>query len=175
MAKAQKREQVTQQDHAVKDQRVVFQVIAIASIVLGALLAIITGLLTKILTPGSTFEKGLLTAGNLFTFWLVVSSAVRAVERLRKGIPIQALLLTGISVSVLGIMIQQLIYLVAGWLNAAWALTPTLRVLKFYAAAGLVVSLIVLIRLRVRNKTYAKFLETVFILLIAALFFYFAG
>lgn len=172
MAKAQRD---TARQHAVQDQSVVFKVIGLASIALGALLAIATGILTKILTPGTSFEKALLTGGNLFIFWLVVTSAVRTVERLRKGIPIQALLLTGLAVSVLGIMVQQLIYVVAGWLHADWAITPTLRVLKFYAAAGFVVSLIALIHLRVRNKRQARFLETVVILLIAALFFYFAG
>lgn len=172
MAKAKK---PNHQQEALLDQSVVIKVVAIASILLGAMLAIVTAILTKFLTVGSSFEKALLTGGNLFVFWLVVTSAVRTVERLRKGIPKRALMLTGFAVSVCGILFQQLIFWIAGKLHAAWAITPGLRVLKFYAAAGLVVSLIALIHLRVRNKRRAKQLEILVIVLLALLFFYFAG
>lgn len=163
----------SKRSNAANDQQVFVQVVLIASVVLGVALTIVTAILTKALTPGSNFEKALLTAGNLFVFWLVVTSAVRAVERLRRGLPWRALIFTGLLVSVLGILFQQLIFWVAREYDAVWATTPGLRVLKFYAAAGVVVSMVALIHLRVRSRSEARVYEALVIAVTAGLFFYF--
>jgi hypothetical protein len=160
-------------NNSVHDQQVFIQVVLIASLVLGVALTIVTAILTKALTPGSNFEKALLTGGNLFVFWLIVTSAVRTVERLRRGLPWRALIFTGILVSVLGILCQQLIFWIARQYDAIWATTPGLRVLKFYAMAGLVVSLVALIHLRVRSRAEARIYEALVIAITAGLFFYF--
>lgn len=94
-------------------------------------------------------------------------------EGLRRGLPWRALIFTGLLVSVLGILIQQVIFWAARQYDAVWATTPGLRVLKFYAAAGLVVSLVALIHLRVRSRAEARVYEALVIAVTAGLFFYF--
>ncbi|HMQ62379.1 MAG TPA: hypothetical protein PKE06_17005 [Flavilitoribacter sp.] len=159
--------------HAIVDNQVAFKAVVISGILLGLLLLLLDWVAFRLAPEATTFTRAAKTGVSLILFWVVCTSTLRSIERLRKKIPGLKLLAAGIGVAVVGVLLHQLALQTLAWLKSAWAPAPDYAMFLFYAAGGFIAAVISLINFRVRNKRLGNVLEVLFIALVAWLFFFF--
>lgn len=155
--------------------QILLKTILISTVLLGSLLFALDGIFHNWIGDLNGFGRGVKIGLSLLVFWLVVTASLRSVNRMAEGISGIKLLLGGVGIAVLGTLFGQLILQILTWFEEPWAPAPNYRTFLFYGVGGLVASVISLINLRVKDKTVGNVLELIFIVVVALLFFYFAG
>ena len=155
------------------DNKVLGKSILIGGITIAVLLTI-WELVHQQLLPGSdSWSKGIKTAVSLLVFWLVITSTLRAMNKMRKNMDWFKLLGGGVGIATLGIVLFLVTLQFLNWLKVSWAEDPNYGLIGFYAGGALIVSLLSLINLRVKSKMMGNVLEFLVIALVAYLFFKF--
>lgn len=154
------------------DKRVLWRTVLITSIVLGGVQVLAYVLLGKVFPNDDRWLNALRTALGLLIFWVFVTAAVRTFNRLRPTHTGVWLVVTGVSTAALGTILFLLGLRLWNELGDHGATLPKYGIMAFYAAGGLVASLISLIHIRVENETRGNLLELLVIGLAAVLFFW---
>mgnify|MGYP000055266178 FL=1 len=155
------------------DNKVLGKSILIGGITIAVLLTI-WELVHQQLLPGTdSWSKGIKTAVSLLVFWLVITSTLRAMNKMRKNMDWFKLLGGGVGIATLGIVLFLVTLQFLNWLKVSWAEDPNYGLIGFYAGGALIVSLLSLINLRVKSKMMGNVLEFLVIALVAYLFFKF--
>ncbi len=153
------------------DKSIMIKATVLSGVVFGILL-VIAGAIRNALevTPGS-FGHQLHTGVNLLLCWLSVTSAVKTMDNMRKGIPNWRLLTAGVIVPLVGVLLYQLFFrLVSVFKGYTDANVTGFKSILFYVAIGMVVAGVALINLRVRNRKQGAFIEAAFVIFVALLF-----
>lgn len=154
------------------DSDVMLRSAGLAGLLLGLLLAL-SYLFLPTLIGFSRFAKAAQIAIELFMIWLVITSTIRSIHRLRRGIPTFKLLVGGALTAVIGPLIRELSLRVIAYFNSDMEVAAfNWNGLFFFAGLGLLAAAIALIRVRVRNRALGNMLEFGLIALVAFLFFY---
>jgi uncharacterized membrane protein HdeD (DUF308 family) len=154
------------------NNRVQWQAAFIGGIFLALLLSAVLWVWPHIFGKETSFSRAVMAAINLFLIWLVVTSTVRAIHRIRRNIELWRLYLAGIVTSLVGIGLKEIV-----WSGKQYAqeggVAFSFKTLLFYLAVAFIASSIALIRLRVRDRKTGQVLEIVFIGVVMFLFFHF--
>ncbi len=153
------------------DTSIMIKATVLAGVVLGILL-ILVGLIRNylVIAPGS-FGDQVHTGVNLLLCWLSVTSAVKTMNGMRKGIPTWRLLTAGFIVPLVGVVLYQLVFLIVSAFKDAKDVNATgFKSVLFYMAIGMVVAGVALINLRVRNRKKGAIIEIAFVVSVALLF-----
>ncbi|KAA3626453.1 MAG: hypothetical protein DWQ02_20440 [Bacteroidetes bacterium] len=150
------------------NQSVVFRTVLISSIVLAILLTLLHLFITKLIDA----EK-VLVGIKLVIFWIVVTSTLRSIIKIRKNIGGLWLLLAGLLVSGLGIIFHFIALQVIPALknDIGLDLTLDMRSVGFYVGVGVIASVISLINIKVKNQFWGNVLEVLFIAAVAVAIF----
>lgn len=154
------------------DSDVMLRAAGIAGILLGLLLALSYLFMPNVLGY-SKFAKAAQIAIELLVIWVVITSTIRSIYSLRRGIPGFKLLAGGALTAVIGPLVRELVLRIVARFSDEMALAEfNWNGLFFFAGLGLLAALIALIRLRVRNRALGNMLEVALIAAVALLFFY---
>jgi hypothetical protein len=154
------------------DKSVLTKIVLVGSLMLGTALVLVHTLMAGLVSGGSGWLNALRTGAGLLVFWLFVTACVRTMERLRPGVSFLWLLATGLGTAALGAIVFLVGIRLLAWLWPEVTSLPSYALIFFYTAAGLLASLISLIRLRVANDKTGNILEIGLAVLAIALFFY---
>jgi len=157
-------------DH--EDKRALWRTVLVSSIVLGAILALAYLLLAKVFPDNEGWLNASRTGLSLLAFWLVISATIRTFDKIREGIAFIWLIVIGVASATFGIILFLLSLRIWNKLGDHGANLPGYNIIGFYAAAGLVASLISLIHIRVEGKRKGNLLEVLVIGLAVLLFFW---
>lgn len=154
------------------NNRVQWQAAFIGGIFLALLLSAALWVWPHLFGRETSFSRAVLAAIQLFLIWLVVTSTVRAIHRIRPKIELWRLYIAGIVTSLTGIVLKEIVW--SGKQYGQEGSEPfSFKKLLFYLAVAFIASSIALIRLRVRNQKTGQILEIVFIGVVMFLFFHF--
>lgn len=157
-----------------KDLAVMVQSAVISGLILSLLWLAATWLLPKLIDYEWQHASNLETGVKLFALWLVTTSTIRSLDKLRRGIQGWKLVITGVGL-VVG---ATLLFFLTGYI---WKMIVPetslnwggLKTGPFFIVVGFVVSVVSMINLKVKNTFLGNVLELLFIGLIAFLFFYY--
>lgn len=150
------------------NQSVVFRTVLISSIILATLLTLLHLFFTRLID----IEK-VLVGIKLLIFWIVVTSTVRSIIKIRNEIGGLWLLLAGLLVSGLGIIFHLIALQVISAIqeNRDLDLALNMRSVGFYVGVGIIASVISLINIKVKNQFWGNVLEVLFIATVALAIF----
>lgn len=151
------------------NQSVVLRTVLISSIILAILLTLLHLFVNKLIDA----EK-VLVGIKLLVFWVVVTSTLRSIVRIRKNIGGLWLLLGGLLVSGLGIVFHLLALQVISAIqeNTGLDLALNMRSVGFYVGVGVIAAVISLINIKVKNQLWGNVLEVLFIVAVALAIFW---
>lgn len=158
-------------DH--EDKRALWRTVMVSSIVLGVILTVLYIFLGKVFPNNPGWLNASRTGLSLLAFWMVITATIRTYERVRKGVAFFWLIIIGVASAAIGIFLFLLALRVWNELGNHGATLPAYSIIGFYAAGGLVASLISLIHLRVDGEHNGNLLELLVIAVAVALFFWF--
>lgn len=155
------------------DNDVMLRASAIAAVALGIVLA-----LSFLFLPGvlgsSNFGRAVQVGLELFFIWVIITSVIRSIHRLREDIASWKLLIAGFLTALVGPVVRELILRVAAqFKESIQSADMNLRGMLFFAGLGLLAATIALIRLRIKNRALGNMMELALIVLVAFLFFYY--
>ena len=156
------------------DKHVMWKSVLISSIILGILFSLVHLFLPRVFDATNTWHSRVLIGLKVLVLWLVVSSAIRAINQLREKIPAWQLALGGVLTSLTGCLVNE------GVLNAvlvfrgeAYLADFDYQGLMFFTGIGLILSIITMINLRVKNRFLGNVLELIVVgIFVAGLFFF---
>lgn len=148
--------------------------ILISGISIAVLLVILDIVNQKVFPETTSWTNGVKTGVSLLVFWLVITSTLRAMNKLRKDMDWFKLILGGVGIAALGITLYLLILQLLTALEVSWAEKPRYALVGFYSAGAFIVSLLSLINLRIKSKMIGNVLEFLVIAAVAFLFFKFS-
>jgi hypothetical protein len=150
------------------NQSVVLRTVLISSIMLAILLTLLHLFVTRLIDA----EKVLIGI-KLLIFWIVVTSTLRSVVKIRKNIGGLWLLLAGLLVSGLGIIFHLLSLQVISAIkeNRDLDLALDMRSVGFYVGVGVIAAVISLINIKIKNQFWGNVLEVLFIAAVAIAIF----
>lgn len=157
-------------DH--EDKRALWRTILISSVLLGGVLVLVYLLVGKLLANNPGWLNAVRTGLSLLVFWIFTTSAVRTFDRVREGVSFLWLIVVGVSVAAIGILLFLLGLRLWNVIGGHGASLPGYNIIGFYAAGGLIASLISLIHLRVKGDNTGNLLELLVIALAVAIFFW---
>ena len=156
------------------DSQVWLQTVLISTFLLTLLLSVGAWGLARLLPSEAGLFRPVLTGLELLLLWLVATSALRSINRLRPSIAGWKLLPAGLIVVVLGFLLYIGIAQVFSFAGTErWSEYPLSGLALFFAGTSLVISLISLINLRVPSQMLGNILEFLVIAVVIFLFFYF--
>lgn len=158
-------------DH--EDKRALWRTVLVSSVVLGTVLTLLYILLEKIFPNNPGWLNASRTGLSLLAFWVVITSTIRTYERVREGVAFFWLIIIGVVSAAIGIFLFLVALRVWNEIGNHGATLPAYSIIGFYAAGGLVASLISLIHLRVEGEHNGNLLELLVIALAVAAFFWF--
>ncbi len=155
------------------DNRVLGKTILIGGITIAVLLVIWEVVHLKLFPGADSWSKGVKTAVSLLVFWLVITSSLRAMNKMREDMDWFKLIAGGVGIATLGVVLFLVSLQVLNWWEVSWAEQPNYGLIGFYAGGAFIVSLLSLINLRVESKMMGNVLEFLVIALVVYLFFHF--
>ncbi len=156
------------------ENQVLGKSILISGISIAVLLVILDIVNQKVFPETTSWTNGVKTGVSLLVFWLVITSTLRAMNKLRKDMDWFKLILGGVGIAALGITLYLLILQLLTALEVSWAEKPRYALVGFYSAGAFIVSLLSLINLRIKSKMIGNVLEFLVIAAVAFLFFKFS-
>lgn len=156
------------------NDQVLWRATGLAGVVLALLLMAVQWVWPYLFGTGSSLARAVLAGLNLFLIWLVVTSTVRTIHKIRPGVEFWRLYLAGIITALIGVVLKELLwsggqFLRGGTEGVAFSYTSLL----FFSGVALIASTVAHIHLRVRNRRLGQVLELGLIGLISFLFFHF--
>lgn len=149
---------------------VFIRTVIMTSLILAVFLTAVSFIVDHFL-QGFSMAGSVESSGHLFVLWLVVSSAIRSINRLSGRIPGWTFLLAGLLVAAGGIFFQEgIVYLVELFKADLGLKALGFTSLPFYLAAGFLAALLALINIKIRSRFWAGLLE---ILIFAGIIFFF--
>lgn len=119
----------------------------------------------------SGIQSGLM----LMMMWLVVTAAMRQLQSFNDRIIWWQLLLAGAAIVIGGVLLYWLFLAVYGIFSIGWeALTLPLELLLLYSGLGMVVTLLTLIKLKIKDRSLGNVLEAVLMIGVLLLVLYLA-
>jgi len=156
------------------ENQVLGKSILISGIIIAVLLILLDIANQKVFPETTSWTNGVKTGVSLLIFWLVITSTLRAMNKLRQDMDWFKLILGGVGIAALGIVLYLLALQVLHGLKVGWAEKPRYALVGFYSAGAFIVSLLSLINLRVKSKMIGNVLEFLVIAAVAFLFFKFS-
>lgn len=156
------------------ENQVLGKSILISGISIAVLLLLLDIANQKVFPETTSWTNGVKTGVSLLIFWLVITSTLRAMNKLREDMDWFKLILGGVGIAALGIVLYLLALQVLNGLKVGWAEKPRYALVGFYSAGAFIVSLLSLINLRVKSKMIGNVLEFLVIAAVAFLFFKFS-
>lgn len=156
------------------ENQVLGKSILISGISIAVLLLLLDIANQKVFPETTSWTNGVKTGVSLLVFWLVITSTLRAMNKLREDMDWFKLILGGVGIAALGIILYLLALQLLTALEVSWAEKPRYALVGFYSAGAFIVSLLSLINLRVKSKMIGNVLEFLVIAAIAFLFFKFS-
>ena len=156
------------------ENQVLGKSILISGISIAVLLVVLDIVNQKVFPETTSWTNGVKTGLSLLVFWLVITSTLRAMNKLRKDMDWFKLILGGVGIAALGIILYLLILQLLNVLEVSWAEKPRYALVGFYSAGAFIVSLLSLINLRIKSKMIGNVLEFLVIGVVAFLFFKFS-
>lgn len=156
------------------ENQVLGKSILISGIVIAVLLLLLDIANQKVFPETSSWTNGVKTGVSLLIFWLVITSTLRAMNKLREDMDWFKLIAGGVGIAALGIVLYLLALQLLNGLKVGWAEKPRYALVGFYSAGAFIVSLLSLINLRVKSKMMGNVLEFLVIAAVAFLFFKFS-
>lgn len=156
------------------ENQVLGKSILISGISIAVLLLLLDIAYQKVFPETTSWTNGVKTGVSLLVFWLVITSTLRAMNKLRKDMDWFKLILGGVGIAALGIILYLLALQLLTALKVSWAEKPRYALVGFYSAGAFIVSLLSLINLRVKSKMIGNVLEFLVIAAVAFLFFKFS-
>ena len=156
------------------ENRVLGKSILISGILLSILLIALELLFPKLFEEPTAWSNGVKTGLSLLLFWVVITSTLRAMNKLEHQMEAIKLILGGVGIAALGIALYLVTMQFLNWFEVNGAEKPRYGLIGFYSAGGFIVSVLSLINLRVKSKMIGDVLEFLVILVVALLFFKFA-
>lgn len=157
-------------DH--EDKRALWRTVMVSSLVLGAILTVLYLITGKLFASHPGWLNAARTGLSLLLFWIVITSTIRTYDRVREGVAFFWLIIIGVASAAIGILIFLLSLRLWNELGNHGAVLPGYNIIGFYAAGGLVASLISLIHLRVEGEKNGNLLELLVIALAIVAFFW---
>lgn len=157
-----------------QDFKVIIRAVIIAAILLQALFIGLAFIWPYIPIGDSSFANSLRNGLNLFLLWMVVSSTLRSIYRLRPGIEWWKLMISGLGIVALTLVVQYAVFQALQMTDHV-ALTekPSMDSIQFFLGIGFVVSFLSMIKLKVRSAFWAGVIELLFIGGLIYLFFFY--
>ncbi len=156
------------------ENQVLGKSILISGIIIAVLLILLDIANQKVFPETTSWTNGVKTGVSLLIFWLVITSTLRAMNKLRKDMDWFKLILGGVGIAALGIVLYLLVLQLLNGLKVGWAEKPRYALVGFYSVGAFIVSLLSLINLRVKSKMIGNVLEFLVIAAVAFLFYKFA-
>ncbi len=155
------------------DNDVMLRASAVGALLLGILLMVIHLFLPQLLGV-SRFAAAVRVALELLFIWLVITSIIRSIHRIRNRIAAWKLLLAGSLTAVAAPLVRELFLRIVARFSDTTTLEPyNTKVFLFFAGLGLLAASIATIRLRIKNRALGNIMELLLIAVVAFLFFYF--
>lgn len=165
---ARRKKEVRQADGVVMWKSVLF-----SGIFLGVLFSLTHLFLPKLIDPAVNWHNRALIGLKVLILWLVVSSTIRAIDKIREKMPAWQLALGGILTAVAGCLVNE------GIRNAVFVFRGEAdmadfdyRGLAFFSGLGFILSLVSMINLRVKNRFLGNVLEFLVVVVFLAALFY---
>lgn len=156
-----------------KDSTIMLRAAITSAVLLGIALNLIP-LVTEYFAANSPDFKQKLGIGlELFVIWLVLTSTLRSIHKMRPETDAYKFLLAGIIIVIGGVLLQFIFGALIGLFNKEWVNSLDLKELGFYAVIGFIASLISMINLKVKNQFLGNILEVLVIGLVIFLFYHF--
>lgn len=155
------------------DSSVMLRAAITSAIVLGIGLNLIPFLTAYLAASTPDFKQKLETGLEIFLIWLVLTSTLRSIDKMRPGTDAWKFLLAGVIIVVGGVLLQFIFSLGIGLFRDGWQSSFDAKELGFYAVMGLIASLISMINLKVENQFLGNILEFLVIALVIFLFYTF--
>ena len=157
-------------DH--EDKQVMWRTVMVSSVVLAVILTVIYLVAGKLFPDNPGWLNAFRTGVSLLAFWVVITATIRTYDNIREGVAFFWLIVIGVASATLGILLFLFTLRVWNELGNYGAVLPAYSIIGFYAAGGLVASLISLIHLRVPGNKNGNLLELLVIGVAVALFFW---
>jgi len=154
--------------NCMETRKVLFYTAGFASALLSLLLVLAMWLWPSLFGRESGFSRAVLAGVQLFLVWLVVTSAVRTVHRLKPRIHLWWLFVVGMAAALGGVLLKEIIWRIAG---RSWSADFSGKGLLFFGGVALLASSIAVIRLRIRSRLMGQVLE--FGLIASAVYLFF--
>lgn len=155
------------------NKRTFARTVIIGGILLALLLTLLQFFMRKLFAESDGLSQGVHLSLKLLIFWLVVTSSVRSIAKIRKNISALWLLLAGLLISAGGVLLHLLTMQIITASKVDMEAVINYKSLLFFTAIGLIASVISIINNKIKNNFLGNVLEVLFIGLVAFLFFYF--
>ncbi len=155
------------------NKRVFTRTVIIGGILLAVLLTLLQFGIRRLFGESDGLSQGIHLALKLLLFWLVVTSSVRTIVKIRKKISALWLLLAGLLISAGGVFLHLVTMRIVAASKSDIDAVINYKSLLFFTAIGFVASVISIINNKVKCEFWGNVLEVLFIALIAFLFFHF--
>ncbi len=152
------------------NKRVFTRTVIIGGILLALLLTLLQMAMSRVFPEADKLSNGIHLALKLLLFWLVVTSSVRTISKIRRHISALWLLLAGILISAGGVLLHLLsMQLIAS--TKELDMIINYKSLLFFTAIGFIASVISIINNKVKSTFWGNVLEVVFIAVVALILF----
>lgn len=155
------------------DSSVMLRAAITSAIILGIGLNLIPFITDYLAASTPDFKIKLETGLEIFLIWVVLTSTLRSIDKMRPGTDAWKFLLAGVIIVVGGVLLQFIFSLGIGLFREDWQSSFDVKELGFYAVMGLIASLISMINLKVENQFLGNILEFLVIALVIFLFYTF--
>ena len=155
------------------DSSVMLRAAITSAIILGIGLNLIPFITDYLAASTPDFKKKLETGLEIFLIWVVLTSTLRSIDKMRPGTDAWKFLLAGVIIVVGGVLLQFIFSLIMALFIEDWQSSLDVRELGFYAVMGLIASMISMINLKVENQFLGNILEFLVIALVIFLFYTF--
>jgi hypothetical protein len=155
------------------DKFIMWKSVLMAGIVLGVLFSLAHLFLPRFLDETHRWHPRVLLGLKVLALWLVVSSAIRALNQLSARMPGWQLALGGFLTALAGALLNEgILNAVRLFQGASAQVSFDYRGLIFFTGAGLLLSIVTMINLRVRSRFLGNVLEFLVIIAFLAILFY---
>lgn len=155
------------------NKRVFTRTVIIGGLLLALCLTLLQLGIRKVFGESDGLSQGIHLALKLLLFWLIVTSSVRTIVKIRKNISTLWLLLAGLLISAGGVFLHLLTMRIIAASKSEIDAVINYKSLLFFTAIGFIASIISIINNKVKSEFIGNVLEVLFIGVVAFLFFHF--
>ena len=156
-----------------EDSNVMLRASVISAIILGLGLNAVIFLAERLAASTPDFKEKLTIGLSLFITWVVLTSTLRSIHKMRSETDAWKFLLAGVIITVGGVLLQFVFANGIALFAEDWPRAFNLKQIGFYGVMGFIISLISMINLKVKNQFLGNILEFLVIAAVIYLFFSF--